>query len=73
MLDQPVLGFSIKLATAIITEYLPFVHQEDVWPARHIGVNRHWENELVVLAVEVIEVITPDILNIPTLGVRHTR
>jgi hypothetical protein len=33
------------------------VHQKYVWPARDIGMNRHWEDELVILAIEVIEVV----------------
>lgn len=38
-------------------EHSPFVHQKNMWSARHIWVNRHGKYELVVFSVEIIEMI----------------
>lgn len=35
-------------------------------PSRHVRMNCHREDELVVLAVKVVKMVTPNILNIPT-------
>ena len=35
----------------------PFMHEKDVRPAADIRMDRHWEDEFIVLAVEIVEVI----------------
>lgn len=51
----------------------PLVHEQDVGPARDVGVDGDGEDELVVLAVEVVEVVPPDVLDVagidPSVGV----
>lgn len=36
---------------------IPFVHQKNVGTSANIGVDGHWEDELVILAVIIVEVI----------------
>lgn len=40
------------------------MHKQRMRPPRNIRMNRNRENELIILAVKVIKVIAPDILNI---------
>lgn len=63
-------------AGAIRSEgYLPLMHKKHMRPPTHIRMDRHRERELVILSVEVIEVIHPNLLDIPwideTVAVRH--
>lgn len=43
----------------------PLVHEQDMGAARDVGVDGDGKDELVVLAVEVVEVVPPDVLDVP--------
>ena len=43
----------------------PLVHEEDLRPAAHVGVDRHGEDRVVVLAVDPVERVHPDLLELP--------
>lgn len=40
------------------------MHQQHMWSPRHIRMNGNGKDELVVLAVEIVEMVPPDILHI---------
>lgn len=61
MLDDPV-----KVSNSIRNEgfqprLLPFMHKQDVRSTTHVGMNGHWEDELVELAIVVVKVVLSDI------------
>lgn len=35
----------------------PLMHEQDVWSARHVWMNGHWENEFIILSVKVVEMV----------------
>jgi hypothetical protein len=43
----------------------PLVHEQGMRATRSIGVDCHWKYELVILPVEIVEMISPDIFEIP--------
>ena len=55
--------------------YSPFQHENHVRVSTHVRVNGHRKAELVILSVEVIEMISPQIFNVswiyPTVRVRR--
>ena len=67
MLDDPSRQRSASMRTSETPEVLddlPFVHQNHMWPARDIGVDSHREDELVIFAVIVIEVVFPNVFDV---------
>lgn len=46
----------------------PFQHKNHVWMPADIRVNGHRKAEVVILPVEVIEMISPEILHIPGIN-----
>lgn len=47
--------------------YAPLMHEQSMRSARYIWMNCHWENKLVVLAIKVVEMIAPDVLDVPSV------
>lgn len=43
---------------------LPFMHQNSMRPARDIWVDRNRKDKLIILPVEIVKMVPPDILNI---------
>ena len=43
----------------------PLMHQKHMRSSRNIGVNGHWEDKLVVLAIEIVEVVLDSVSMIP--------
>lgn len=43
---------------------LPFMHEQSMRSSARIGMNRHRKDELIVFAVEVIEVVSPHVFNV---------
>lgn len=33
------------------------MHENNMWTARHVGVDGHWEDKLIIFTVEVVKVI----------------
>ena len=61
-----------RLSLKLLPNYLlcrkrdsPFQHENYVWMPADIRVNGHWKAEVVILSVEVIKMIPPQILHIP--------
>jgi len=40
------------------------VHEQDVWATRNVRVDGHGEDKLVVVGIEVVEVVLPDVLDV---------
>ena len=54
----------VVVGMADLSSYLPFMHQQDLRVAGDVGVDGDGEDELVVLAVAVVELVAPDVLDV---------
>src|SRR5207237_10720716 len=43
----------------------PLEHQDHLRPPAHVGVDRHPEDGVVLLAIDVVELVAPDLLEVP--------
>ena len=46
----------------------PFQHENRMWMTADIGMNSDWKAKIVILPVEVIEMVSPEILHIPRIN-----
>ena len=60
-----------RLTTDILNQSLQ--HEDDVWMAADVGMDRHREAEIVVFPVKVIKVVSPQVLDVlwvhPAVGI----
>lgn len=54
-------------------EDLPFKHEYYMWMPTNVGMDCHWKAKIVILPVEEVKVISPEIFNVfrinPAVGV----
>lgn len=63
MFNKPVKGQSYSAQS--YHHNTPFMHQQHMRPSRNIRVDSNREDKLIILAVEVVEMVAPDILHVP--------
>ena len=57
MLNDPVRVSHHAIRDKTWSEFLPFMHEQDVRSSAHVGVNGHRKDEVIELAVVIVKMI----------------